>query len=102
MNQVVQGDDGSQFNLTIQDNKGDIVDLRTATSIEVAIKFRGTPTVKIATITDAMNGKCMVTLSDTDLQNVGNYEIQCTVYFQNNTKFTSLPQTFPVTKNINM
>lgn len=100
MNEIVVGDNGTILNLTINDDNGNIVDLRSASSVELVIKFRGIPIIKTATITDSINGKCNVTLTNSDIPNVGVYTIQTTVYFQNSTQFSSDIQSFVVGKNL--
>jgi hypothetical protein len=100
-NEIVQGDNGTILSLTVVDDKGNVVDLRTATSVELAIKYsRGMPTIKQGTITDGQNGKVQVVLNDTDTANEGIFAIQCTVNFIDGEKFNSDIQKLIINNNL--
>jgi hypothetical protein len=98
MNEIFQGDNGTTLNLTISDGEK-IVNLINST-VEVVIKYKRTGIKKEATITDATNGKCQITLNAEDVNYEGVYTLQATVTYLNGNTFTSNVQRFTVNKKI--
>jgi hypothetical protein len=98
MNEIYQGDNGTLLNLTITNDES-VIDL-TDSTVEVVIKYKRTGIKKEATITDATNGKCQITLGAEDVNNEGVYTIQATVTYLNGNTFTSNVQRFTVNKKI--
>jgi hypothetical protein len=66
----------------------------------VVIKYKRTGIKKEATITDAQNGKCQITLNAEDVNYEGVYSLQATVTYLNGNTFTSNVQRFVVNKKI--
>lgn len=98
MNEIYQGDSGTVLSITIT-NDDSIVDL-TDSTVDVVIKYKRTGIKKVAAITDAINGKCEITLNAEDVVNDGIYSLQATVNFSNGNKFSSNVQRFIVNKKI--
>jgi chitodextrinase len=98
MNEIYQGDNGTVLNLTITNDES-VIDL-TGSIVEVVIKYKRTGIKKTATIIDAQNGKCQVTLNAEDVNYEGVYSLQATVKYSNGNTFTSNVQRFIVNKKI--
>jgi hypothetical protein len=98
MNEIYQGDNGTLLSLTIT-NEESVIDL-TDSTVEVVIKYKRTGIKKEATITDATNGKCQITLNAEDVNYEGVYTLQATVTYLNGNTFTSNVQRFTVNKKI--
>ncbi|MED3562228.1 BppU family phage baseplate upper protein [Bacillus xiapuensis] len=96
--EIVQGDNGTILELIIQDDN-QVIDLTGAT-VQVVITYKSTGKIKQAVVTDAINGKCEVTLNSDDVLFDGVYSFQATVIFPNGNKFTSNIQRFTVTKKM--
>lgn len=78
---IKAGDNGTVYEFLIRDN-GAIVPLNGAT-VSIVIKNGDRRLVKNATITDATNGICSITLTREDLANTGLYIVQGIVKFPN-------------------
>jgi len=98
-NEIVQGDSGSVLSLTISDDS-QIVDLTNAT-VEVVIKYKATGIVKQATVTNALQGECQITLDASDIPHQGIYSFQATVKFSDGKQFSSQIERFSVSKKMN-
>lgn len=98
VNEIVQGDSGVVLELIIQDGT-QVVNLTGAT-VEVHIRLRANSVKKQATITDAINGKCEITLDSEDISQEGNYSFQATVTFSEDRQFSSNIERFPVSKKL--
>jgi hypothetical protein len=99
LSNIVQGDVGTLFEATVFEN-GSIVNLSTASSVEVVIKLRAKRITKQCTITDAVNGKVQFTLDGADTQEDGNYSYQMTVTFASGSVFSSGIGRFTVDKKL--
>jgi hypothetical protein len=97
-NEIVQGDNGNILELVIQDDF-QIIDLTNAT-VQVVLTYKTNGRIKNAVVTDAVNGKCEVTLTSEDVMFEGVYAFQATVTFNDGRKFTSNIQRFNVLKKI--
>jgi hypothetical protein len=94
MANIYLGDNGTVFQFTVKDN-GAIVDIRNAT-VEVILKTGTRRIAKNASLTDAENGLCEITLTSEDLSTPGDYYLQATVKMQNGNSFSSDKHYFPV------
>lgn len=97
-NEIVQGDNGTVIELTIQDGTK-IIDLTDAT-VQIILTLRSSGKIKQAIITDAINGKCEVTLISDDILYDGVYTFQAVVYFSDGRQFTSNIQKLTINKKI--
>lgn len=99
MDVIYQGDSGVVIEMIIKD-EGRILDL-TGTNVEVLIRLKDMGNIKAANITDAVNGKCEITLYSDDIIFDGIYSMQATVYYPSSQgKFTSNIQRFTVEKKM--
>jgi hypothetical protein len=94
---IVQGDHG--YSLSFITKKGTILDL-TNTAVEVALSRNGEVINKPARIVDPLKGQCEVIFSSSDLQYMGAYTYQWTVYFQDGRIFSGNPLSFYVRDKI--
>jgi hypothetical protein len=79
---IKAGDNGTVYEFLVRD-AGEIVPLTGAT-VEIVIKTSGRdPIEKVATITDAANGVCMITLTREDVATTGGYVLQGVVKYPN-------------------
>jgi hypothetical protein len=77
---IKAGDNGTDYEFLVQDG-GEVVPLNGAT-VTIKIKPSGRdPIEKAATITDAVNGICNITLTREDLATPGGYILQGIVKF---------------------
>ncbi|PFP30276.1 hypothetical protein COJ96_06070 [Bacillus sp. AFS073361] len=95
LDSIVQGNNGSILRFTVLRNKA-TVSIQDAT-VSVAIKQGATLAVKQASITDAVSGKCEVTLNKADLTTPGLYFFQPTVTYADGDEFSGDVQRFKVT-----
>ncbi|MGM7720475.1 hypothetical protein [Metabacillus sp. Hm71] len=84
---IYQGDSGITFSFTVMEDD-EVVDIRGAT-VDVIIRYKAKRTVKTATITDGLNGKCEITLIKSDTEDVGVHPFQVTVKFPDGKEFSS-------------
>jgi hypothetical protein len=98
MNEIYQGDNGTVLSLTITNDES-VVDLTNST-VEVVIKYKKNGIKKQAIISDAINGKCQITLTAGDVNYEGIYSLQATVTFSNGNTFTSNVHRFVVNKKV--
>lgn len=72
---IKAGDNGTEYEFLVRDG-GEIVPLNGAT-VEIVIKTSGRdPIEKSATVTDAVNGICTITLTREDVATAGGYVLQ--------------------------
>lgn len=88
MSNIVSGDNGTLLEFTVSDNES-IVDLSSASTVEVIIKHRNNRTVKTGQITNPLSGQFEVELSSSDVQYEGVYSFQATITFLDGKKFSS-------------
>jgi hypothetical protein len=98
MANIKVGDNGTVLELSIKDG-GAIVPLNGAT-VQVVVKAGDRRFVKDATITDAVNGVCEITLISTDLSTAGMYYLQGVLKKTNGDEFASDVESFVVSGRI--
>jgi len=89
MSYIVEGDNGTMFEVTITDAAGP-VDLTTATTIKARfIRANFSTFEKSLAVVDAVKGKCSVDMTSEDVVVAGKYSFQVNVAFSSGSRFSS-------------
>lgn len=88
MSEIIQGDSGVVMQVTIRDSDG-FVNLTSAQSVEFTVKSSAKRVIKSGTFVDRELGIVEFVLDETDVDEIGNYVFQATVYFNSGKKFSS-------------
>lgn len=87
MQDLQVNDIGTEIQITVKDKQNNVVDLSSATSVEIHCTPPNDSSVRVFStsfITDGSDGNIYYIIQDGDIDIVGTWEVQVIVYFNSN------------------